>query len=315
VSPSINREVYKKEVEELEKVVPIAITPERRKSGSFLKYASIAVLALTLGGWFSSNYYLGQIEQHNQLAQEEANKQIENRVQEATFVIDNPLPAINFNVTKQSGNFHIVAGAFRVEENSRTKVKQLKAEGFKARKIGVNKYGLHEVVYGSYETRKEALKALRDIKRAHDQDAWLKVQSINVNETDHIMHKALSEKIEQFGQSQIHSNSGKNQINAKSNSIFDNSPSVIPIYRDITNLGHGFYTVIGVFTDESERDSFLSNLEDLGHSNINYFYNNKSQSYFVYNGKFEDVASAKYSLSLERNASFKDKIAVIKVEN
>ena len=179
VSRNITREVYKDEVEHLEATTPIAITTERRKSRSYLKYASIAVLALTLGGWLSSNYYLGQIESHNQIAQEEANREIENKVQEATFVIENPLPAITLNVTKQSGNFHIVAGAFRIEGNCNKKLQQLQDLGFNARKIGMNKYGLHQVVYSSYETRSEAQRELYKVRQAHNKDAWLLVQKLN----------------------------------------------------------------------------------------------------------------------------------------
>lgn len=138
VSPSISREVYKEEVEAIEKVVPLTITPEKRKSRPYLKYAAIALIALTIGGFTASNYYVNQIEQHNLLAQEEANKAIENKVQEATFIIDNPLPAVTLNVTKQTGNFHIVAGAFRFEENCDKKLNQLKDLGYSARKIGEN---------------------------------------------------------------------------------------------------------------------------------------------------------------------------------
>jgi len=123
VSPNITREVYKDEVETIEKVIPLTITSEKRKTRPYLKYAAVAVIALTLGGFMASNYYIGQIEQHNQLAQEEANTQLDNKIQEATFIIDNPLPAITLNVAKQSGNYHIVAGAFRIEENSTKKAK------------------------------------------------------------------------------------------------------------------------------------------------------------------------------------------------
>ena len=105
---SISREVYKKEVEEIEKVIPIAITPEKRKSRSYLKYAAIAVIALGLGGFTASNYYINQIETQNQIAQEEANQQLDAKVQEATFVISNPLPAATLTIEKQSGNYHIV---------------------------------------------------------------------------------------------------------------------------------------------------------------------------------------------------------------
>ncbi|GGK30943.1 hypothetical protein GCM10007962_26630 [Yeosuana aromativorans] len=179
VSPAITRELYKETAETLEKEIPIAFTPEKRKSFGYFKYAAVAVLALTLGGFVASNYYVNQIETHNQLAQEEAFKQLDNKIQEATFVIDNPLPAVTFNVTKQTGNYHIVAGAFRVEENCNKIIEQLKAEGYKARKIGVNKYGLHEVVYASYETGEEALVALHKIRKTSNKDAWLLVKKLD----------------------------------------------------------------------------------------------------------------------------------------
>lgn len=178
VSPAITREVYKEDVEQLEKVIPIAITPEKRKSRPYLRYAAIAFIALTVGGFAASNYYVNQIETYNQIAQEEAAQQLGAKIQQATFNL-NSLPAITINVTKQSGTYHIIAGAFRVEENGDKKVEQLKALGYNARKIGVNKYGLHEVVYASYEDRLEALNALRTIKKEHNPDAWLDVKKLD----------------------------------------------------------------------------------------------------------------------------------------
>jgi cell division protein FtsN len=179
VSPNITREIYKKQVENIERAAPIAFTPEKRKSRNYLKYAAVAILALTLGGFGASNYYLNQIESHNQLAQEEATQEIENKIQEATFIIDNPLPSVTLNVAKQSGNYHLVAGAFRIEENCSKKLKQLHDEGFSARKIGANKYGLHQVVYSSYDTRAEAQRELFKIKKSHNPDAWLLAQKLN----------------------------------------------------------------------------------------------------------------------------------------
>ncbi|MFC4722932.1 SPOR domain-containing protein [Geojedonia litorea] len=176
---SIAREVHKEKVVTIEKSVPVTITPEKRKSRPYLKYASVALIALTLGGFTASNYYVNQIEAQNQIAQEEANHQLDNKVQEATFVISNPLPAATLSIEKQSGNYHIVAGAFRVEANSDKKVKELQSLGYKARKIGANKYGLHEVVYASYSDRSEALQALRDVKREHNSEAWLLVKALD----------------------------------------------------------------------------------------------------------------------------------------
>ena len=132
-----------------------------------------------MGGFVASNYYVENINTQNQIAQEEANQQLESKIQEATFVIENPLPAVTLNVKKEVGNYHIIAGAFRVEENSDKKVEELKALGYDARKIGVNKYGLHEVVYASYHDRLEALSALRDVKREHNSAAWLLVKELD----------------------------------------------------------------------------------------------------------------------------------------
>ncbi|MGJ5642958.1 SPOR domain-containing protein [Formosa sp. S-31] len=179
VSPAITREVYKQEAEALEKVIPIAVTPERRKTKPNLRYAAAAVIALAASAYMGSKYYVNQIETHNQIAQENANTQLENKIQEATFVIKNPLPAVSLTVTKPVGNYHIIAGAFRVEENCDKIVSELKDLGFNARKIGVNKFGLHQVVYDSYENRSDALKALKSIRDNNNPDAWLLVKNLD----------------------------------------------------------------------------------------------------------------------------------------
>lgn len=177
-SPAVTREVYKDTVEAIEEKAPITITPERRKTRPYLKYVAVGLITLTLGGVIFNNY-TNTVETHNQIAQEEANKQLEQQIQEATFIIDTPLPKITLNVEKQSGKYHLIAGAFRLKENSIKKVNQLKAKGFDARTIGVNKFGLHQVVYSSFNDRLEALKALRNVKRNHNSEAWLLVKDLN----------------------------------------------------------------------------------------------------------------------------------------
>lgn len=174
-TPEVNRN--EKNVATEEKVIPLTNT--KRDYRVYLKYASIALITLTLGGLAASKYYSNQVKTHNEIAQETAIQHLETKIQEATFVIENPLPAMTFNVTKQAGNYHIVAGAFRIEENCNKKIKQLRSKGFAARKIGINKYGLHQVVYSSHESRLDALKALQDIKSNHNNSAWLLVKNLN----------------------------------------------------------------------------------------------------------------------------------------
>jgi len=172
----VNREVYKKQAEEIEEKAPILFTPERRRSG-LLKYAAIGLIALGVTSFAGLNIYSSQVSKHNIAEQQEAESQLQEQIQQATFVIDNPLPAITFEVEKQSGNYHIVAGAFRVEENAQSKVAELKENGFKARYIGENKYGLHQVVYSSHQTRREAINKLYEVKRTNEA-AWLLVQEL-----------------------------------------------------------------------------------------------------------------------------------------
>ena len=178
-SSNITREVYKETVEAIEETAPIAFTPEKRSNRNWLKYAATAVILLGLGGFSGAFIYNNSIKNHNQLAQEQANEQLDVKVQEATFVISNPLPAATLSIEKQTGNYHIVAGAFRVEANSDKKVNQLRSKGYKARKIGVNRYGLHEVVYASFETRSEAQNNLYKIRREHNRDAWLLIKKLD----------------------------------------------------------------------------------------------------------------------------------------
>ena len=172
VSPSIERQAHQKAVGGA-----IALSPKRSKSNVF-KYAAIAVLALGLSGSIGSNLYLSQIEHENTIALEAANATLDTKIQEATFVINNPLPTVMVNLKKQSGDFHIVAGAFIIKANSHRKLKQLKALGYDARLIGTNRYGLHQVVYESFETREEAQKALFRIKKTHNRAAWLLIKNL-----------------------------------------------------------------------------------------------------------------------------------------
>mgnify|MGYP001813979365 CR=1 FL=1 len=178
-SNDITREVYKATAETIEATAPIALTPEKRSTNNWLKYAATAVILLSLGGFGAVSYYSSSIENHNELAQKQANEQLDAKVQEATFVISNPLPAATLSLDKQNGNYHIVAGAFRVEANSNKKVKQLRKKGYKARKIGANRYGLHEVVYGSFENRADAQQELYKIRREHNRDAWLLIKKLD----------------------------------------------------------------------------------------------------------------------------------------
>ena len=178
ISPKINREVYKETIEVIEEKVPVLFTPEKRFAKPYLKYAAIALIAISITGFGGLKLYEGQVQKYNFVEKQRANTLVENQIEEATFIIENPLPTLNFTLSKQSGKYHIIAGAFRIKSNADRKIQQLFKKGYDANMIGINKYGLHQVAYSSYEARLEAIQALRIIKRADNPDAWLLVQEL-----------------------------------------------------------------------------------------------------------------------------------------
>lgn len=179
VSPLISRELQVETVDDVEEATPLLFIPERRESRPYLKYAAIALIAVSVAGFGGLKIYEGQVQKHNFVEKQKADTRLENQIQEATFVIDNPLPALNLTIPKETGKYHVIAGAFRVEENATKKLQQLLDKGFSARSIGMNKYGLHVVAYSSYANRIEARKSLYNIKRTESKDAWLLVQEIS----------------------------------------------------------------------------------------------------------------------------------------
>jgi hypothetical protein len=176
-TPEINREVVLAEDRKLEEA-PLLFSPQRRSIAPYLKYAAVGLIAVTIGGLGGMKIYEGEVQKHNFAEKQKANALVEGEIQEATFVFSNPLPALKITVPKQHGRYHIVAGAFRVEENAHKKMQQLLEKGYHPQFIGKNKYGLHQVIYSSHEKRSEALDALRTIQRTENKDAWLLVKEL-----------------------------------------------------------------------------------------------------------------------------------------
>jgi len=157
-----------------QQVEPLVVVKEENKKGIpvFIKYAATAAILLTLGftGW--NGYQKNQ--QKEVFAKQQ--KQLEEKIQTATFVISNPLPTINLQVVTTAKNFHVVAGAFRIPENADKKVAQLIKKGFDAQILGKNKWGLTEVVFASFADRNDAINNLRKIQRTVSKDAWLLIK-------------------------------------------------------------------------------------------------------------------------------------------
>lgn len=139
-----------------------------------VKYAAAASIAITLFG-LGNNYYQQKLQNDFIAATERNQQQTEQKIQEATFIISNPLPAITLHVEKEAKNFHVIAGAFRSEDNAANKVAQLKQDGFDAHIVEVNKWSLTQVAFGSYASMEEATKELTQILNTRTEQAWVLV--------------------------------------------------------------------------------------------------------------------------------------------
>ena len=147
----------------------------------YWKYAAVGLIAIGISGVFGTQLYKNSIKSHNQAALVEANKIVEEKIQQSSFMFSEPLSPLSVEVTEKKeelGKYHIVGGAFRIKANAEKKIKQLKAKGFKARYIGENRYGLHQVVYSSFNDRLEAIKELKNIKANENSSAWLFVKEL-----------------------------------------------------------------------------------------------------------------------------------------
>lgn len=178
VSPLVKREIFEQKMEALEEKETIVLTPERRKVSPYLKYAAIFVLGLGLTASIGYPIYQEQIASETILVETAVQKQVQNKIQEATFFIKNPIPAVTLTVKEERLPYHVVAGAFREERNAQKVFEKLSNEGYKARRIPQNKYGLYPVLYGSYATYPEAEKVKREIQKTVNPDAWLLIEKL-----------------------------------------------------------------------------------------------------------------------------------------
>lgn len=181
VSPNVKREVATATVEQTEEKAPILFIPEKRKNYSFIKYAAVVTLTLGLTGSWGYTIYKNHQEQialETRLAEEHVQRKINEKIQEATFFIDNPLPAVTLTVPSEKMSYHVVAGAYRLESNAENSCKDLIKLGFKARRIAPNKHGLFPVLYGSYPTYMEAQKAMKEIQKTQNPEAWVLIEAL-----------------------------------------------------------------------------------------------------------------------------------------
>ncbi|HLN94254.1 MAG TPA: SPOR domain-containing protein [Flavobacterium sp.] len=175
VSPAIRREVLAVVGEDVAEEEPLVLVPQRTESRQWLKYAAIFAIGLGTSGFFGNRYYQDRIAKETEIVQAEVQKEVGNRIQQATFFLETPLENVVLPVEKTWKPYHIVAGAFREEGNAQRVFEKLTAQGFAAERLEPTRKGLYPVSYGSYATLSEAQAALDTIRKQHGGEAWLLV--------------------------------------------------------------------------------------------------------------------------------------------
>ncbi len=174
VSPEITREVLKQQVEALEERAPIIFTPQRKRNYSYLKYAAVFTVMLGAGTFGYKMYYDQQILEQTLIVEKKVQEKVQQQIQEATFVLSNPIPTVELALPEEKLPYHLVAGAYRSEENANKAIAELLAAGFdKAKILPINKHDLYPVVFASFKTLKEAQAKRKAIQKSHSAEAWL----------------------------------------------------------------------------------------------------------------------------------------------
>ena len=145
------------------------------KRHNFVKYAAVFAIALGAATLYGYNFYENKIAHETLLVQKKVQKQITQKIQEATFLIEIPVADVILTLSTDKLPFHIVAGAFRNKENADKELQKLLRLGYDARQIEKNESGLYPVVYGSYATYVKAHEEMAKIKK-NNSAAWVLIE-------------------------------------------------------------------------------------------------------------------------------------------
>ena len=176
---SISQPVVEDEILEevaVENETPVIALIQSKPNTNWLKYAAAIALFSSAGTYGYKMYYDYTIDQKTILVERSVQEKINQKLQEATFVLPNPMAVVDLTLDEKptlTTKYHVVAGAYRSEQNAKKAMNQLISQGFKAHILTKNKYGLIPVAFGSYSNLKEAQHLKLKIKAKDSIDAWL----------------------------------------------------------------------------------------------------------------------------------------------
>ena len=164
------------------KVIELATATKNKPRLQWVRYAAAVVAAVGLYSSVST-YQEYEVYQQKKLAVEkDVQNQIEQKLQQATFVIEAPTvikeKIAEVTAKTEQKPFHIVAGAFKTEAKAQILTNELKAKGYvNAKYLTTSKHNMRPVVYNSYATQEEAQADLRQIHEKVNKDAWIFIEN------------------------------------------------------------------------------------------------------------------------------------------
>jgi cell division protein FtsN len=172
VAPQIETPVSVDTTEEAE--TPVIPLNGKNRTKTLMKYAAAVAIFASAGTYGYKMYFDYTIEQQTSIVEKTVQEKINQKLQEATFVIPNPINAVDLTLeASYTEKYHVVAGAFRSKQNAIKAMNDLISKGFEAHLLTENKYGLIPVAFGSFSNLTEAQNLKIQIKAKDSVDAWL----------------------------------------------------------------------------------------------------------------------------------------------
>ena len=158
----------------LEDETPVIPLNGKNRTKNWMKYAAVVAIFASAGTYGYKMYFDYTIEQQTSIVEKTVQEKINQKLQEATFVIPNPINAVDLTLeASHTEKYHVVAGAFRSKQNAIKAMNDLISKGFEAHLLTENKYGLIPVAFGSFSNLTEAQNLKIQIKAKDSVDAWL----------------------------------------------------------------------------------------------------------------------------------------------
>lgn len=172
VAPKIETPVSVDSIVEDE--TPVIPLNGKNRTKNWMKYAAAVAVFASAGTYGYKMYFDYTIEQQTSIVEKTVQEKINQKLQEATFVIPNPINAVDLTLeATHTEKYHVVAGAFRSKQNAIKAMNDLISKGFEAHLLTENKYGLIPVAFGSFSNLTEAQNLKIQIKAKDSVDAWL----------------------------------------------------------------------------------------------------------------------------------------------